>query len=58
VYIDRLNLMNSRFDFGHDDNTINIVVVIIIIIIIHISAPGSNFNTNTNTQILYFSTKM
>jgi len=26
--------VNSRNDFGHDDNTINIVVVIIIIIII------------------------
>jgi len=27
-----MNRVNSRNDFGHDDNTINIVVVIIIII--------------------------
>ena len=32
--IHRVSRMNCRNDFGHDDNTINIVVVIIIIIII------------------------
>ena len=30
----RVAQVNSRNDFGHDDNTVNIVVVIIIIIII------------------------
>ena len=30
--IHRMSRMNCRNDFGHDDNTINIVVVIIIII--------------------------
>jgi len=29
-----MNRVNSRNDFGHDDNTINIVMAIIIIIII------------------------
>jgi len=31
VYIHRMNWVNSRNDFGHDDSTINIVVVIIVI---------------------------
>jgi len=35
----RVARVNSRNDFGHDDNTINIVVVIIIIIIIIIIIP-------------------
>jgi len=34
VYIHQMNRMNSCNDFGHDDNTINIVMAIIIIIII------------------------
>ena len=34
VYIHRINRVNSRNDFGHDDSTINIVVAIIIIIVI------------------------
>jgi len=33
-----MNRVNSRNDFGHDDNTINIVVVIVIAIIIIIVA--------------------
>jgi len=37
VYIEQMNRVNSRNDFGHDDSTINIVVVIIIIIIIIIA---------------------
>jgi len=32
VYIHQMNRVNSPNDFGHDDNTINIVIVIIIII--------------------------
>jgi len=28
-----MNRVNSRYDFGHDDSTINIVMAIIIIII-------------------------
>jgi len=28
-----MNRVNSRNDFGHDDNTVNIVVVVIIITI-------------------------
>jgi len=31
VYIHQTKRVNSRNDFGHDDNTINIVVAIIII---------------------------
>ena len=38
VYIHQMNRVNSRNDFGHDDNTINIVVVIVIAIIIIIIA--------------------
>jgi len=34
VYIHQMNRMNSCNDFGHDDNTINIVMAIIIITII------------------------
>jgi len=34
VYIHQMNRLNSRNDFGHDDNTINIVVVIIVVITI------------------------
>ena len=34
VYIHRMNRVNSRNDFGHDDSAINIVMAIIIIIII------------------------
>jgi len=36
VHIHQMNRVNSGndYDFGHNDNTINIVVVIIIIIII------------------------
>ena len=34
VYIHQMNRVNSRNDFGHDDNTIKIVMAIIIIIII------------------------
>ena len=34
VYIHKVNRVNSRIDFGHDDSTINIVVAVIIIIII------------------------
>jgi len=33
VCIHQMNLVNSRNDFGHDDNTIIVVIVIIIIII-------------------------
>ena len=33
VYIHRMNRVNSRNDFGHDDSTINIVMAITIIII-------------------------
>jgi len=36
-----MNQVNSRNDFGHDDNTINIVMAIIIIIIIYFYVPGS-----------------
>jgi len=36
VYIHRMNRVNSRNDFGHDDSTINIVMAIIIIIIFFI----------------------
>jgi len=32
VYIDQMNQVNSRNDFGYDDSTISIVVVVIIII--------------------------
>jgi len=37
-----MNRVNSRNDFGHDDNTINIVtaIIIIIIIIIIIDTPS------------------
>jgi len=28
-----MNQVNSRYDFGHDDRTMNIVVVIVVIII-------------------------
>jgi len=31
VYIDQMNRVNSRNDFGHDDSTINIVMANIII---------------------------
>jgi len=31
VYINQMNRVNSRNDFGHDDSTINIVMAIIII---------------------------
>jgi len=31
VYINQVNRVNSRDDFGHDDSAINIVVAIIII---------------------------
>jgi len=34
VCVHQINSVNSRYDFGHDDSTINIVIVIIIIIII------------------------
>ena len=34
VCIHKMNQVNSRNDFGHDDSTINIFVLIIIIIII------------------------
>ena len=39
VYIDQMNRVNSRNDFGHDDSTINIVMAIIIItiIIVHLA---------------------
>jgi len=40
VYIHRMNRVNSRNDFGHDDSTINIVMAIIIIIIIIIITPA------------------
>ena len=33
-----MNRVNSRDDFGYDDNTINIVVVIVIVIIVGSSA--------------------
>ena len=33
VYIHRMNRVNSRNDFGHDESTIKIVMAIIIIII-------------------------
>jgi len=38
VYIHQMNRVNSRDDFGYDDNTINIVVVIVIVIIVGSSA--------------------
>ena len=34
VYIHQMNRVNSRYDFGHDDSTINIVMAIVIIVII------------------------
>jgi len=33
VYIYQMNWVNSHYDFGHDDSTINIVMAIIIVII-------------------------
>ena len=39
VYIHQMNRVNSRQDFGHDDNTTNIVVAIITIT--HASVPTS-----------------
>ena len=38
VYIHQMNRVNSRDDFGYDDNTINIVVLIVIVIIVGSSA--------------------
>ena len=38
VYIHQMNRVNSRDDFGYDDNTINIVVAIVIVIIVGSSA--------------------
>jgi len=40
VYIHQMNRMNSCNDFGHDDNTINIVMAIIIIILAHQHRAG------------------
>jgi len=34
VYINQMNRVNSRNDFGHDDSTINIVVVIIVVVVV------------------------
>jgi len=35
VYVHQMNRVNSRYDSGHDDSTINIVMAIIIIITKH-----------------------
>ena len=34
VYIHRINRVNSRNDFGHDDSTINIVVVVVVVVVV------------------------
>ena len=48
----RMNWVNSRNDFGHDDSTINIIVAIIIIIII-INVTERDFSSvgHTTTDV-------
>jgi len=48
--IHRMSRMNCRNDFGHDDNTVNIVVVIIITIII---ITSSLFHSRLKTFLFH-----
>jgi len=44
-----MNRVNSRYDFGHDDGTINIVVVIIIFF-----DPGTQFSWNEKNHAMLY----
>ena len=53
VCIHQTNRVNSRNDFGHDDNTVNIVTVIIIIIVIIITTGDTHPYPAALNQTVY-----